>query len=494
MIWYDGQSLISLRSAEAAATDGDLARTFLHPCGLGLGGDRLGRVVGGVEPDEEVVGEQRRRPDQEPHEGCAVDGSQQEDVDEDGRRRQPWHERHPPHLGRARLGHAPLQVRRSGEPRGDRDHVRHPPTAAGARHPPARGGGRGRGDDHGEARHELVPVRGRGLAGDVVAADEQGHGDEREDEERGDGEQVGEDAEVGEERDDGGGDHHDDGGVHRCAEPRVHLRQARRHHVRPRDVGQVPGLPDGADEEHRGHALERAERHDVLGPVHADGRERDAEGRVGVDLGVGLHEAEHQRQEAVYGGGERHGADETHGDVPGGVLRLLRHGAHGVEADVREEEHGRGREDAARPERREVGGEVGGVGFRQPHHDDEGDDDEVQDGEHVVEARRALGAEHGQRADRRRHRHRDRVQLRVALRQRRRVHAEVVRVVVQQRREVGRPRPRHRRPADAVLEDDVARRDERHEIPQLHPEVREWPACYNFMQIHHGSKNSWNDL
>jgi hypothetical protein len=55
-------------------------------------------------------------------------------------------------------------------------------------------------------------------------------------------------------------------------------------------------------------------------------------------------------------------------------------------------------------------------------------------------------------------------------REARRVHAELVGAVIQQRREVGRV-------ADAVLQEDVPHRHERHQVAQLHAEVRERPAC-----------------
>ncbi|BAT18058.1 Os12g0613150, partial [Oryza sativa Japonica Group] len=334
---------------------------FLHLAGGDLGGERLGGVVGGVQAEEEVVGEQRRRPDPEPHERPAVDGAEEEDVDEDGRRRQPWHQRHPPLLRRPRHRHPQLQEQRRREPRRHGHRVRRPPAAVAAQ-PPVRRRRDRRRHDHGEAAGEPVPVSARRLAGGVVAADEQRDGDEHEDEERGDGEEVGEDAEVGEQRDGRRRGEHGHRGVHRRPQPRVHPGEARRRHVRPRDVRQVPRLPDGADEQHGGHPLERAERHHVPCPPHAGGGERDGEGRVGVDLAVGLHEAERGGEGAVRRRGDRHGADEPRGDVPRRVPGLLRHGADGVEPHVREEEHRRRREHAAGAEGGEVGGEVGEPG------------------------------------------------------------------------------------------------------------------------------------
>jgi len=452
--------------------DGASCRLVVAVLHLGdgrLGGERLGRVVGRVQADEEVVNQQRGRPVPEAHERLGVDGAQEEDVDGDGRRRQPRHQRHAPQLGRPGLRHERPQAHRGHEPRGHRHRVRHPPVDVDA---PARRRRRRRGEDGGDARRQLVPVGGRGLPGDVVAADQQRDGDELEDEERGDGEEVGEDAEVGEEGDDGGGDEHDDGGVDGRPRARVHLREPRRHHVRPGDVREVPRLADGADEQHGGHALERAEGDDVLGPVHAPGGEGHGEGRVGVDGRVGLHQAERDGEHAVERGGERHGADEADGDVPRRVLGLLRHGAHGVEADVGEEEHGGRREDAADAEGHEVP-HVGGVGLGEPGHDDEDDDGDVDDGEDVVEAGGALGAGRGEDADERDDGHGDGVQLRVVGVQPRRVDAEVAGLVVQQRGEVGRPGARHGRAADAVLQQDVACRHERHEVAQLHAQVGE---------------------
>lgn len=265
-------------------------------------------------------------------------------------------------------------------------------------------------------------------------------------------------------------------GVHGRPRPRVHLRQPRRHHVRPRDVRQVPRLADGADQQHGGHPLERAEGDDVLGPVHAPVRERHGEGRVLVDGTVRLHEAERDGEDTVERGGERHGADEADGDVARRVLGLLGHGAHGIEADVGEEEHGGRREDAADAVGHEVP-HVGGVGPGEPGHDDEDDDGDVDDGEHVVEAGGALGADHGEDAHERDDDDGDGVELGVFGGERRRVDAEVVGLVVQQRGEVGRPRARHRRAADAVLQQDVARRHERHEVAELHAQVREGSAC-----------------
>jgi len=61
------------------------------------------------------------------------------------------------------------------------------------------------------------------------------------------------------------------------------------------------------------------------------------------------------------------------------------------------------------------------------------------------------------------------------------VDAELAGVPVQQRGEVGRPRPRHRRAADAVLQQDVARRHERHEVAELHAQIRERSACMQFI-------------
>uniref|UniRef100_J3LR28 Uncharacterized protein n=1 Tax=Oryza brachyantha TaxID=4533 RepID=J3LR28_ORYBR len=259
-------STYDVRPATLHGRRGRLGVAVLHLAGAGLRGERLGRVVGRVQADEEVVHEQRRRPYPEPHERLGVDGAQQEDVDGDGRRRQPRHQRHPPQLRRPRLRHERPQARRRRQPRRHRHRVRHPPAPVQA---PVRGRRHRRRQDGGDARRELVPVGRGGLPRDVVAADEERHGDEHEDEERGDGEEVGEDVEVGEEGDDGGGDEHHDGGVHRRARPGVHLGQPRRHHVRAGDVGEVARLADGADEQHGGHPLERAEGDDVLGPVHA---------------------------------------------------------------------------------------------------------------------------------------------------------------------------------------------------------------------------------
>ncbi|BAS85434.1 Os03g0641250, partial [Oryza sativa Japonica Group] len=244
----------------------------LHLAGDGVGGERLGRVVGRVQADEEVVDEQRRRPYPEPHERLGVDGAQQEDVDGDGRRRQPRHHGHPPQLRRPRLRHQRPQARRRRQPRRHRHRVRHPPSPV---QPPARRRRHRRRQDGGDARGQPVAVGARRLPGHVVAADEERDGDEHEDEERGDGEEVGEDVEVGEEGDDGGGEEHGHRGVHRRPRPRVHPRQPRRHHVRAGDVGEVARLADGADEQHGGHPLERAERDDVLGPAHATVGERD---------------------------------------------------------------------------------------------------------------------------------------------------------------------------------------------------------------------------
>jgi hypothetical protein len=146
-----------------------------------------------------------------------------------------------------------------------------------------------------------------------------------------------------------------------------------------------------------------------------------------------------------------------------------------VQGAFLEEEHrGRG-EDAADAERREVA-HVGGVRAREPRHDDEEDDGDVDDGEHVVEAGGALGAGHRDDADQRDDHHRDGVEPGVVRGEGGRVDAEVVGAVVQQRREVGRPRPCHRRAADAVLQQDVARPHERHEVAQLHAKVRERTA------------------
>lgn len=62
-----------------------LAVAILHLGHGRIGGERLGCVVGRVQADEEVVNEKPGRPEAEAHERLVVDGSQEEDVDGDGR-------------------------------------------------------------------------------------------------------------------------------------------------------------------------------------------------------------------------------------------------------------------------------------------------------------------------------------------------------------------------------------------------------------------------
>lgn len=238
------------------------------------------------------------------------------------------------------------------------------------------------------------------------------------------------------------------------------------------DVRQVPGLADGGDEEHGGHALESSEGDDVRGPVHAHGLESDGEGCVDVDLAVGLHEAEGDREDAVGKRGDGHGADEADGDVLGRVLGLLGHGRHGVEADVGEEEDGGGLEDAAGAEVEELV-VVGDLGLGKASDDDEEDDGDVDDGGQVVEARGALGAERRDKADDADDDDGDGVEAVVAVGQGGGVDAEVVGLVVEQGGKVGGPGTGHGRATDHVLKQDVAGRDERHEVAELHPEVGE---------------------
>lgn len=193
-------------------------------------------------------------------------------------------------------------------------------------------------------------------------------------------------------------------------------------------------------------------------------------------MGVRLHHAENQSKDAVTGSGDRHGADESDGYVPGRILGLFRHGGDGVEADVGEEEDGGGGEDAAGAERGE-GGEVVGVSLGEAGDDDEEDDGDVDDGGDVVEAGGAFGGEDGDDADDGDDGAGDGVEPGVVGGEGRGVDAEVVGVVVEQGGEVRGPRASDGRAADDVFEEDVAGGDEGHEVAQLHPQVSERAPC-----------------
>lgn len=248
----------------------------------------------------------------------------------------------------------------------------------------------------------------------------------------------------------------------------MHVGEGRRDHVGSGNVGQVSSLAHSANQEDGGHALECTKGHNVLSPVHANSREGDREGRVLIDLLVRLHKAEGDGKEAVNGSGDGHGPDEANGDVPGRVFGLLGHGGDGVEANIGEEEDGRGFEDSAGA----VGGEggvIGGVGLGEASDDDEEEDDDVDDGGDEVEAGGALGAHDGDDGDDGDDPHGDGVEVAVVRAEAVDNDAEVFGVVVEEGREVGGPGAGHRSSAYDILEEDVSGCDEGDEVTQLHP-------------------------
>ena len=216
-----------------------------------------------------------------------------------------------------------------------------------------------------------------------MAPHQQRHRHEHKYHERTDGQQVGELAQARKQRDGAREHQRRNRGADRRASSGINMCEPRRQHVRPGDVGDVARLAHGAHQQHCGHALERAQRHHILRPRPPDGPKRGGEGRVRVDGGVLLHQAQRERHEAVDDGDHHHGAHEPDGDVACWVLGLLRERGHGVEAQVREVNDGGRREDAAHAERHE-GRVVGGVGVRQAGDDDEGDEQHVGGGRDVV--------------------------------------------------------------------------------------------------------------
>lgn len=206
-------------------------------------------------------------------------------------------------------------------------------------------------------------------------------------------------------------------------------------HVGAGNVGEIPRLSHGGDQQHSGHAFESTRSHDVLGPPPSHGLKRNRKRRILVDLPIRLHQAKRNCQNTVRERGDHHGPNQPNGDISGRVLGFLGHRRDGVEPDVGEEEDGGGDEDAADAVRGE-GGEVLGVGFGEAGDDDEEDDGDVDDGGDVVEAGGALGAGHGHDADHDDHAHGDGVQLVVVVGQGRGVDAEIVWVAVAEGREV----------------------------------------------------------
>jgi hypothetical protein len=429
-------------------------------------------VVGGVEADEDVVDEHDGGADAEADEGVLAERAHEEEVGGDGQRGQPRHERHAPHLGRPRRGHQQLDAQRAGRPRRHQHHVALPPLR---RRAPARGDSDGRGDDEQQQRREPQRVRPARHAPHVVAPDEERRGHHHEDEERADGEQAGEDIEAGEERDAGAADGDERGGVHGGAGPGVHEREHGRDDVAARDVRGVARLPQRAHQQHRGHPLERAQRHHVLRPPHPHAGERHRVGGAAVDGRVRLHHAQHQRHHAVDGRDGGHGTQQAQRDVPRRVPGLLRHGGDVVEPAVGEVHDG-GRPEHARHALRHEGSQVGRVGVREPGHDDEGDDEHVHGARHPVDARGALGGEHGQRGGDGDDEHRDGVQLVVPAREPRRVDPQRAGGPVDERRQVRGPGPRHGRRADDALEDEVGGGDEGRGVAELDAQVREGAA------------------
>ncbi|GER36789.1 AT-hook-containing transcription factor [Striga asiatica] len=102
---------------------------------------------------------------------------------------------------------------------------------------------------------------------------------------------------------------------------------------------------------------------------------------------------------------------------------------------------------------------------------DEGDDNDVDDGGDVVEAGRAFRAQDGKEADGGEDEDGNRVELVVAFAEGVGHDAEFDGPVPAEGREVGSPRAGNGGPADYILEEDVAGRDEGDEVAELDSEV-----------------------
>ena len=189
-----------------------------------------------MEAEQQVVDQENHSPNCKPYERLRINGAQEEYVDGNGCRGEPGHHGHPPQLGGLGLRNEHPEGERGQKPYGNRHHESYPSSLANS--PVDRGGSRGGQNEH-QADDKIVPVGSRGLAGHIISSDEEGNSDEHEDEEGGDGEEVGEDLEFSEECIGGRCKEHGNGGMDGGACPWMHCCEPRKH-VCSCNVSEVP--------------------------------------------------------------------------------------------------------------------------------------------------------------------------------------------------------------------------------------------------------------
>nr|GMD06328.1 Os12g0613150 [Ipomoea batatas] len=182
---------------------------------------------------EEVVNQKTSSPNTKPLERFFIYGAEEENVDGNGGRGQPRHQRHPPHLRIASMRNEEINPRSCQEPYRNRYTVGNPPVVA---QTPVSSRGYRRREDEEDEEDELEAVAGRSDPSDVVAAHEESNCHEHEDEERGDGEQVGQNVKLCEQGNDRSGCHHCSRGVHGSPSLGIHVGEPRRHHVGSRNL------------------------------------------------------------------------------------------------------------------------------------------------------------------------------------------------------------------------------------------------------------------
>ena len=255
--------------------------------------------------------------------------------------------------------------------------------------------------------------------------DAQGHhaeADEREGEEGADAAKFADKADRGE----AGGDHDAHAGHQRDAggrtELRVHLAERDRQKAVLGHREEDAGLAEHQDEDDRAQAEDGAELDERGEPGEAHGVDALGDRLGDVELVVGDDAGEHVSHEDVEHRADGEGAEHADRHVALRVLGFLRGGRDGVEADVGEEDHARGADDAVPAElalaqvRRDeealrvAGGDpVGMEDVAEAERDEEHDDGHLEHDEGRVDLGRGFDADDEQGGDDRDDEHRRQV-------------------------------------------------------------------------------------